>query len=357
MRRLQCLLYKNECYVSGKTINPTKIVLHSTGCDNDRISRYVQPHSTQTTGMEEYEPTRKTYTRAEMISILGKNGNANDWNRSGIQACVHAFIGRLADGSIATVQTLPWTMRCWGCASGSKGSYNNCAIQFEICEDNHASADYCKKTFEEAAQLCAHLMRSYPTIDSVNDIVSHYEAGKLGYGSNHVDPTNWWPKHGLTMDKFRSRVKELLGQQSSTTTPQTPPQTTTGTEMYRIRKTWGDPKSQVGAYRNLESAKKECPDGYTVFDKNGKAVYSKAETEEKLAAAKSFNKSKAGAYTVKSSDGLNLRLGPTTDDKIIETMNNGETVRCYGYHTGVWLLVVSASGKTGYCHSGYLVRK
>ena len=44
---------------------------------------------------------------------------------------------------------------------------------------------------------------------------------------------------------------------------------------YRIRKTWEDAGSQIGAYENLNNAKKACPAGYTVFDWNGKAVYSK----------------------------------------------------------------------------------
>lgn len=42
---------------------------------------------------------------------------------------------------------------------------------------------------------------------------------------------------------------------------------------YRIRKTWADVTSQKGAYLSLESAKKACPEGYSVFDWNGKAVY------------------------------------------------------------------------------------
>lgn len=42
---------------------------------------------------------------------------------------------------------------------------------------------------------------------------------------------------------------------------------------YRIRKTWEDAKSQIAAYKDLASAKKACPEGYTVFDWNGKAVY------------------------------------------------------------------------------------
>ena len=49
-------------------------------------------------------------------------------------------------------------------------------------------------------------------------------------------------------------------------------------QVYRIRKTWEDSKSQVGAYKNLESAKEVCPEGYSVFDESGKAVYTKPIT-------------------------------------------------------------------------------
>lgn len=44
-------------------------------------------------------------------------------------------------------------------------------------------------------------------------------------------------------------------------------------EMYRVRKTWADATSQIGAYRNLENAKKACKEGYTVFNSKGEAVY------------------------------------------------------------------------------------
>ncbi|MFS6557560.1 phage tail tip lysozyme, partial [Parabacteroides distasonis] len=43
------------------------------------------------------------------------------------------------------------------------------------------------------------------------------------------------------------------------------------------RKSWEDAKSQLGAFSSLDNAKKACKDGYTVYDWNGKAVYSKAE--------------------------------------------------------------------------------
>lgn len=214
MKLLQCLFYKNRCYSNSSSMVPTKIVLHSTGAANETLRRYVQPHSAQTTGMLQILPDSATYTRTQMLDIIGTNRYSNDWNRiiynndgTERKVCVHGFIGLLKDGSIATIQTLPWTLKCWGVGKGSKGSYNTCAIQFEICEDDHKDAAYCNGTFEEAAELCAYLMKQFPTI---TEVVSHDEAHDRGYGSNHCDPTNWWPKHKKTMDQFRARVAELM---------------------------------------------------------------------------------------------------------------------------------------------------
>ena len=70
------------------------------------------------------------------------------WNQSGIGACVHAFIGRQKDGTVAVYQTLPWTMRGWHCASGPKGSGNNTHISFEICEDDLSDERYFREVYE-----------------------------------------------------------------------------------------------------------------------------------------------------------------------------------------------------------------
>lgn len=48
---------------------------------------------------------------------------------------------------------------------------------------------------------------------------------------------------------------------------------------YRVRKSWADAKTQLGAYKVLANAK-ACADknpGYTVYDQNGKAVYPKVQ--------------------------------------------------------------------------------
>ncbi|MER2006510.1 MAG: N-acetylmuramoyl-L-alanine amidase [Psychrobacillus sp.] len=46
-------------------------------------------------------------------------------------------------------------------------------------------------------------------------------------------------------------------------------------ELYRVRKSWADAKSQIGAFAELNSAKKlaDANKDYEVYDKNGKAIY------------------------------------------------------------------------------------
>lgn len=54
---------------------------------------------------------------------------------------------------------------------------------------------------------------------------------------------------------------------------------------YRVRKSWADARSQLGAFTSLANAKKICIDGYTVYDWDGQPVYTKAtaKTVEQLA--------------------------------------------------------------------------
>lgn len=157
--------------------------------NNPYIKRYVEPDD----------------------GVLGRNQYGNHWNKASANKCVHAFIGKAADGSVRVYQTLPWDMRCWGIGKGRKGSYNASHIQFEICEDGMANRAYYEKAFGLAKELCAFLCRQYGI--SPDSIVGHYEAA-AGYGSNHGDPRNWQRKFGDSMDKFRADVKTLLGGQN-----------------------------------------------------------------------------------------------------------------------------------------------
>lgn len=66
----------------------------------------------------------------------------------------------------------------------------------------------------------------------------------------------------------KAKIKALLGQKTTTTTVST-------NEIYRVRTSWDNAKSQVGAYKSLESAKLVCDarTGYYVFNSAGEIVY------------------------------------------------------------------------------------
>lgn len=207
MKLYQCLLLRNRWYGSGSTIPIKGIVVHSSGANNATLKRYVQPAADQTQGLAEVVPEWKTLGRYDILRLLGTNTYANDWNRADQSYGMHAFVGKLADGTVAAVQTLPWNSFLWGVGSGKNGSYNASHIQFEICEDT-TDSEYTKESYKAAAELCAHLCKAYNL--PVSSIVSHYEAGVSGWGSTHVDPVHWWSLYGYTMDGFRAYVQKLI---------------------------------------------------------------------------------------------------------------------------------------------------
>ena len=203
-------LTNNECYKVGRTITPKGIMVHSTGANNPNIKRYVGPDD----------------------GLLGVNQYGNHWNverPGGRQVCVHAFIGKLKDGTIATYQTLPWNMRGWH----GGGSSNDTHIGFEICEDGLTDASYFSAVYKEAVEVCVYLCKQYELTEK--DIICHSEGNKLGIASNHGDVMHWFPKHGKSMDTFRAAVKVGLAA-TEAPAPVTP---TTPKKYYRV---------QVGAY-------------------------------------------------------------------------------------------------------------
>ena len=66
---------------------------------------------------------------------------------------------------------------------------------------------------------------------------------------------------------FKAKVQSYLNAGTSTISASSTKQ------LYRVRKSWADAKSQLGAYSSLENAKKACKVGYSVFDANGNVVY------------------------------------------------------------------------------------
>lgn len=111
-------------------------------------------------------------------------------------------------------------------------------------------------TVNATAQLVAQLMREL-SID-INHVIRHFDVNKKICPNPFVFNTG-----AYTWASFKSMVNHYAGGGEPVTE----------TKWYRVRKTWADTKSQLGAYEVLENAKKNCPVGYSVFDDTGKAVY------------------------------------------------------------------------------------
>ena len=248
MKLVESFLTNNPCYTAGRKITVKGLMLHSVGCPQPKASAFI-----------------------------------NSWNSPSYDnACVHGFI----DGNDGTVyQTLPWNHRGWHCGSGSKGSGNNTHIGVEMCEpacikytggatftcsDLATARKVAERTYNAAVELFAMLCKQYglnPLSDGV--VISHKEGHSRGIASNHGDPEHLWTQLGMgyTMNTFRQAVKAKMDGGSSG-------DTSSGT-LYRVRKSWSDASSQLGAFAVLDNAKAlaDKNPGYAVFDESGKQVY------------------------------------------------------------------------------------
>lgn len=202
-----CMMTQSTCYNGTSRMTPQGVLWHSTGANNPTLRRYVQP--------SDNDPNR-----AYLLNLIGKNAYGNDWNHISISAGVNAWIGKLADGTVASVQTLPWEFKPWGCGSGKYGSCNNTHMQFEICEDGLNDVNYFNAVYREACELTAYYCKMYNINPhgtfvyngvTVPTILCHQDSCRLGLGGNHADVYHWFNRYGKTMDDVRNDVASLMG--------------------------------------------------------------------------------------------------------------------------------------------------
>lgn len=200
MELIQRYMTKNPCYVANvnkadsryvkfQTEGPHGLMLHSVGCAQPDAMSFIKRWDSPT-----YD-----------------------------NICVHGFI----DANTGTVyQTLPWIFRAWHCGSGKNGSGNNTHIGVEMCESKwiryttgakftildkaKAQAD-CTRAYRAAVELFAMLCKKY-NLNPMTAICSHYEGGKAGIASGHVDPEHYWNGLGMpyTMNGFRQDVRSEM---------------------------------------------------------------------------------------------------------------------------------------------------
>lgn len=209
-----CIMHNSTCYKQTSKMKVKGVLWHSTGANNPWIKRYVQPDD-------------NAENRDELLALLGVNQYHNDWNHKEVWAGLNAWIGKLADGTVATVQTMPWDYKPWGCG----GDCNNGWVQFEICEDGLYDKAYFEQVYNEAVRFTAYICKLYnisPTakVGNVPTILCHQDSYRLGMGSNHADVYHWFKIYGKTMDDVRADVAKLLKGSSTPVTPEPTPKPT-----------------------------------------------------------------------------------------------------------------------------------
>ena len=237
--------------------NPNRIDMPSVSMAGKIIG--VTVHNTDWITVASGTTPAEQYTRATV------NNNMKDVR-------VHYYVD-----NVCAWQNLPHSLSGWHAADGS-GNGNRRTIAIEcIMSSAYNSTD--KKSEDNCAKLAAALLKQYGL--GINHLYTHthwlnVRDGKRGtvdqlntmHNSYKMCPAYILPHWA----EFKKKVQSYLNAGTSTiSAPSTK-------QLYRVRKSWADAKSQLGAYSSLENAKKACKVGYSVFDSNGKAVYTNSRS-------------------------------------------------------------------------------
>ena len=153
--------------------------------------------------------------------------------------------------------------RAWTSSSSANDSQ---AVTIEVANNSGApNWTVSDKAFNKLIDLCVDICKRNGikqltfTGDKNGTLTCHY------FFSNTSCPG---PYLKSRMPEICNLVNARLS--GTTTTPEVK-------KYYRVRKSWEDSGSQIGAYALLENAKAACKEGYAVYDWNGNEVYSKKE--------------------------------------------------------------------------------
>ena len=242
--------------------NPNRIDMPSVSMEGKVIG--VTVHNTDWISVASGTTPAEQYTRATV------NGNMKDVR-------VHYYV----DNTCAW-QNLPHSLSGWHAADGS-GNGNRRTIAIE-CIMSSAYNVTDKKSEDNCARLAAALLKKY-NLD-INHLFTHThwlnvrdeKSGTVDYLNTARNPYKMCPLYILPhWSAFKSKVQSYM--KSGTSVSKNP----TTKLLYRVRKSWSDAKSQIGAFSSLDNAKKACKPGYYVFDANGNVVYPTKKSVDEIA--------------------------------------------------------------------------
>ena len=159
--------------------------------------------------------------------------------------------------------------RSW-CSSSPWNDNRAITIEVSNCEigGNWAISEaVCESLIKLCADICKRngIKKLEFTGDKNGSLTYHYMFASTAC------PGIWIKNH---TNDICNRVNGLLNNTNATNiNPNT--KTAINKELYRVRKSFDNIASQIGAYNDLENAKNACKEGYSVFDSKGNVVYSK----------------------------------------------------------------------------------
>lgn len=218
-------------------------------------------------------------TQAEQYARATYNNNMDG-------VIVHFYVDE-----VEAWQLLPLDISGFHAADGN-GPGNRRTIAVECIMDGSGSeAD--KKSEENCAKLVAGLLKMFD-----------FEIGDM-YTHNHWYPEKYCPAYILPhWNEFKRKVEGYAKEENSGIRQEAENKT-----LYRIRKSWDDAKSQIGAYKNLESAKSVCKSGYCVFDEKGNKVYPLEESTSNISVELRTLRSGMGGKDVEAMQAILIAKG------------------------------------------------
>jgi hypothetical protein len=212
--------------------------------------------------------------------------------------------------------------RSW-CSSSNANDQR--AVTIECASDTTHPYAFKEVVYNKLIDLCADICKR----NGKNKLIWINDKNKaLNYTpkSNEMLITvhRWFANKACPGDWLMNRMGDLVTKVNAKLSTPTPAPTPTTDTLYRVRKSWTDTKSQIGAYKSLENAKKNCKEGYSVFDNNGNVVYTNQKQETKYIQKKVIAKSGLWLHTrATTSTSTRKRLLSNGTLFLTDTTSNG----------------------------------
>lgn len=271
-----------------------------------------------------------TYTNSKLVSYTKLSPNHSGQRTHSIDRITpHCVVGQLSCESICGCFTSPSRQASCNYGIGKDGRISLCVEEKNRswCSSSNAN-DQRAVTIECASDMSEPYAMNNAVYNSLVklciDICKCNGKKKLLWLGSKDKSLNYTPKSDemvLTVHRWfankscpgnwlYSRLGELATKVTTELSGSTPSDGKKPvTQMYRVRKSWSDAKSQIGAYKILDNAKKKVDAnvGYKVFDASGNIVYPATAKPTQTPAANTFYKVQIDIAN------LNIRKGPGTN--------------------------------------------